>query len=131
MSGYAAAAATAATPPTPSANTHADTKKRRRARAGCGRVCGSPKGFSFAKACDRWRGQPSHSELNNVNERDRNFTHRFKELGGTSGKRDSTPRRHRRLEKAMTGHERRPDRAPLTPIVPLNDLAKGDQAIAR
>jgi hypothetical protein len=50
-------------------------------------------GNSFAKACDRWRGQPSHSELNNVNEADRNFTHQFKELSrgaqpDTSGKRD-------------------------------------------
>jgi hypothetical protein len=46
-------------------------------------------GKSFAKVCERWRGQPSHSELNNVNERNRNFTHRFKELGEASGKRDS------------------------------------------
>jgi hypothetical protein len=37
-------------------------------------------GKSFAKACDRWRGQPSHSELNNVNERSLNFMHRFKQL---------------------------------------------------
>jgi hypothetical protein len=41
-------------------------------------------GKSFAKVCDRWRGQPSHSELNNVNERPRNFMHRFKELGGAA-----------------------------------------------
>src|SRR5688572_2931568 len=34
---------------------------------------GENQGKSFAKACDRWRGQPSHSELNNVNERGRNF----------------------------------------------------------
>jgi hypothetical protein len=46
-------------------------------------------GKSFAKACDRWRKQPSHSELNNVNERGRNFMQRFKELGRASGKRDS------------------------------------------
>ncbi len=34
----------------------------------------------------------SHSELNNVNERSRNFMHRFKELARTSGKRDSRAR---------------------------------------
>jgi hypothetical protein len=53
-------------------------------------------GKSFAKACDRWREQPSHSELNNVNERGRNFAHRFKELKGTSGKRDSERTRMRK-----------------------------------
>jgi hypothetical protein len=58
-------------------------------------------GNSFAKACDRWRGQPSHSELNNVNERNRNFTHRFKELGAASGKRDNLARAFREPAHAL------------------------------
>lgn len=48
----------------------------------------SAKENSFAKACDRWRAQPSHSEVNNVNEGPRIFANRFKQLNLASGKRD-------------------------------------------
>ena len=51
------------------------------------RLC-EPQEISFAKACDRWRAQPSHSELNNVNERPRIFANRFRTLRTASGKRD-------------------------------------------